>query len=260
DRPFFFYTVPLRRLPEVLRDVKTLKAEQNGLLTLAALFVVSAAAALLFLVAPLLARRAPVVRAQDRGPRFRALLFFLCLGAGFVLVEIALVQHFVLLLGHPVYALSAVLVILLLSAGVGSLLTARVAPHRAARSAAARAQLLVLALAAVALGLGPLLGWGLGLTLPARLGLTAAVLVPLGLLMGSQAPLGVKLVNTRAPALLPWCWGLNGVASVVGIAAGTLIAMHLGYSAVLLLAAFTYLVGSALVPPPGDEPEAPAAT
>ncbi|AKT40304.1 hypothetical protein [Chondromyces crocatus] len=256
DRPFFFYTVPLRKLPEVLRDVKLLKSEQNGLLTLVSLFVVSALLALLFLVAPLLARRTPVVRTPDRGPRLRALLFFLSLGAGFVLVEIALVQHFVLLLGHPVYALSAVLVILLLSAGIGSLLTARVHAFHAAFAASWRAQLLVVLLTAAAFGLGPLLGWGLDLSFAARLGLTALVLTPLGLLMGSQAPLGVKLVLTRAPALLPWCWGLNGVASVVGIAAGTLIAMNLGYSAVLLLGGLTYLIASAVVPPPGDEPEA----
>jgi len=189
------------------------------------------------------------VRAPDRGPRLRALLFFLCLGAGFVLVEIALVQHFVLLLGHPVYALAAVLVLLLLSAGVGSLLTARVDSDRAARAASTRAALLVLVLSVGALLLGRLLGWGLGLPFAARLGLAAAVLVPLGLLMGAQVPLGVKIVETRAPALLPWCWGLNGVASVVAIAGGTLLAMIFGYSAVLLAAALLYLLAAAVVPP-----------
>ncbi|EYF07669.1 hypothetical protein [Chondromyces apiculatus] len=257
DRPFFFYDVPPRRLFQVLRDVKLLKTEQNGLLTLATLFVVSAVLALLFLVLPVFLRRPARPLPPDRGPRVRALLFFPCLGAGFVLVEIALVQHFVLLLGHPVYALTAVLVILLFSAGIGSLLTAGIPAHLAARAASWRAQLLVLLLAAAALGLGRLLGWGLHLPFNARLALAAGILVPLGLLMGAQAPLGVKLVATRAPTLLPWCWGLNGVASVVAIAAGTFLALHFGYSAVLLLAALIYLAASALVPPPAEQVEAP---
>jgi hypothetical protein len=259
DRPFFAYAVPARRLPEVLRDLKRLKAEHPGLLTLAALLVVSAVLSLLFLLGPLLSRRVPVLRAPDRGSRIRALLFFPCLGAGFVLVEIALVQHLVTLLGHPVYALSAVLVLLLLSAGVGSALTARIGAHRAARAASGRAQLVVVALALAAAGLGPLVGWGLGLPFWARLGLAAVVLVPLGLLMGTQAPLGVKLVATRAPALLPWCWGLSGVASVVATAGGALMAVQLGYSAVLLCGAFSYWLAAALVPQAGEEAGAGAA-
>jgi hypothetical protein len=260
DRPFFGYTVPARRLPAVLRDLKALKAEHAGLLTLVALLVVSVALSALFLVGPLVARRVPVLRVPDRGARIRALLFFPCLGTGFVLVEIALLQHLVTLLGHPVYALSAVLVLLLLSAGVGSVLTARIGADRAARAASGRALLLVVALAIAAAGVGPLVGWGLGLPFWARLGLSAGVLVPLGLLMGSQAPLGVKLVASRAPGLLPWCWGLCGVASVVATAAGTLAAVQVGYSAVLLCGGAAYLLAAALVPPAGAGAEAGADT
>ena len=38
-------------------------------------------------------RRVSILRAPDRRERLRALAFFLCLGAGFVFVELALVQQ-----------------------------------------------------------------------------------------------------------------------------------------------------------------------
>ncbi len=254
DRPFFFYTVPTRRLWSTLGSIKALKADQQGLLTLAGLCVVSVGVALVMLLGPLAAKRTRVLRAADRGARVGALGFFLCLGAGFVLVEVALVQHFVMFLGHPIYALSTVLVALLLWTGVGSYLTAKVDARALRVSAARRAQLLVGALALAAIALGPVLRHAVSLPLPGRLAITLALLAPLGILMGSQAPLGIRLVEARAPELIPWCWGLNGVASVVATAVGTLAAMHAGFSALLLAAGAAYLLAAAIVPAPPAAP------
>jgi hypothetical protein len=251
DRPFFFYTVPTRRLLSVLKSPAALKS-QHGLLTLVALLATSAAIAVLFLLGPLLARRVPVIRAADRGQRLRSIAFFLCIGAGFVYVELALVQHFVMYLGHPVYALSTVLVALLLSTGLGSLLTARIGLARAARSARARALLLAAALVLYALFLGRLLGALVSFPFVLRLAVTLVLLGPLGLLLGSQTPLGVRITDARAAELLPWCWGLNGVASVVATAVGMLAAMHAGFSSLLIVGAATYLAAALAVPAPPD--------
>jgi hypothetical protein len=248
DRPFFFYTVPTRRLLAVLGDLPALQADNQALLTLLGLLVVSVTLALIFLLGPLVLRRAAEGGGAVRGPRARPLLFFFCLGGGFVFVEVALVQHFVMFLGHPVYALSTVLLALLLWAGIGSLLTARVRAVEAAASAGVRAQLLVASLALYAVILGPVLDQLVGLPFGARLGVTLGMLAPLGLLMGAQAPLGVKLIDARSPELIPWCWGINGVASVVATAVGTLLAMHLGFSALLLTGGLCYLVAAAAVP------------
>ena len=64
------------------------------------------------------------------------LAYFGLLGAGFMLVEVALLQRFVLLLGHPVYSLTVTLFSLLLGTGLGSYLSRRIAD---AERAAARA-------------------------------------------------------------------------------------------------------------------------
>ncbi len=146
--------------------------------------------------------------AKDTTGRARPLLFFFCLGAAFVFVEVALMQHFVMFLGHPVYALSTVLVALLLRAGIGSVLTARVLPIDATTSARKRARTLVAALVVYSLVLGAVLDKTVSLPFAARLLVTLVLLAPLGLLMGSQAPLGVKILSIHTPELIPWCWGL----------------------------------------------------
>ena len=48
------------------------------------------------------------------------LLYFLAIGAGYILIEVALIQKFVLFLGHPTYALTVVIFSMLVSSGVGS--------------------------------------------------------------------------------------------------------------------------------------------
>ena len=49
------------------------------------------------------------------------LLYFVAVGLGYILVEIAFIQRFVLFLGHPTYALTVVIFLLMISSGAGSL-------------------------------------------------------------------------------------------------------------------------------------------
>jgi spermidine synthase len=249
DRPFFFHTVPARAVGKILASPKQLAQQQQGLAMLFGLFAVSAAFAALFLFVPLaigwLRARGG---AAPRTARARPLAFFLCIGGGFVLVEMGVMQQLTLFLGHPIYAVTTALVVLLLSAGLGSLSTSRVALAAAPGVASRRAQALVVLLALLAVFLGPVLGRAILLSFPMRVVFTVALLCPVGLLMGSLAPIGVKLVGSRSSTILPWCWGLNGFASVMGTAAGTFIAMSFGFSATLLLAGLAYLIAAVTVP------------
>jgi predicted membrane-bound spermidine synthase len=248
DRPFFFYTLPPRRFIASLRDPATLAATHPAVLLLIGLAVVSSALAALALLVPLILAPGRILRAPDARARGRALGFFLAVGAGFSFVELALVQHFVMFLGHPTYALSTVLVALLLWAGVGSVLTARVSNAAAALSASRRAQLLVLVLALSAVGLGPVLERADALPFAARLAATIVLVAPIGVLIGSQTPLGVKLVAARAPDLIPWCWGLAGLAAVVACGIAPLLALNFGFAAVLLAGGLCYLAAALAAP------------
>ncbi len=264
DRPFFFHNVPAQALPKLLASPKDL-AQQQGLAMLFGLFAVSAVLGALFLFVPLAfgaGRRrrvegdAAVVTPLPGGEpsRARALLFFLAIGSGFVLVEMGVMQQLTLFLGHPIYALTTALVALLLSAGLGSLSTAHVPLAVAPAVASRRAQYLVALLTLLAVALGPVLGRAIILSFEARVLFTVALLVPVGVLMGSLAPIGVKLVGSRASSILPWCWGLNGFASVAGTAIGTFVAMSFGFSATLLLGGAAYLVAAITVPRYEGEP------
>ncbi|WP_438030889.1 hypothetical protein [Sorangium sp. So ce233] len=266
DRPFFSYAVPPRRLPAVLVDWKALRAEHTGLFALSALLAVASVLFAITALLPRLAARAG--RALRRGaaaapatdaaapatdaaapPRARALAFFAAIGAGFALVELAVFRHALLLLDLPSHELPAALVILLVSAGLGGLLTARVAPSAAAGASARVAEALAAAAALGAVGLVPLARWSLGLASFPRALLAVVLLAAFGLLAGSLVPLGVKLVAAASPALLPLCWALSALAGAAAMALGALCAMNLGYSALLLGAGLTYLLAAATVPP-----------
>ncbi|WP_437283094.1 hypothetical protein WME90_21705 [Sorangium sp. So ce375] len=258
DRPFFAYTVPARRLPAVLGDVGALRAGQTALFALALLLAVGALLfALGVLLPPLAARLAPRDAAAPSTPRdaapsatrTRALTFFAAIGAGFALIELAVFRHGLLLLDLPAHELPAVLVVLLVSAGVGGFLTARVAPGAATAVSARVAEALAVTAALSAAGLVPLARWGLGLASFPRALLALVILAPFGVLAGSLAPLGVKIVDSVSTALLPWCWALCAFAGATAMAVGALCALNLGYSALLLGAGLAYLLAAATVPP-----------
>jgi hypothetical protein len=49
-----------------------------------------------------------------------------------------------------------------------------------------------------------------------RFAIVAAIQAPIGFLMGSILPLGIKLVAERAPALVPWCASVGAAAAIIG--------------------------------------------
>ncbi len=248
DRPFFFYTVPTRRLVEELRNYKGLEAQNQGLLSLVGLLLASIIVSVPLTLIPLFLVRRRLKGTVRRVSTARSLLFFSCIGAGFVFVEVALVQNFVLFLGHPIYALSTVLVALLAWTGVGSWLTSNIAPRLAQDHARLRSLALVALLILGAFGLSKFLGVAVGAPLPIRLLITLILLGPMGILMGAQAPLAIRLLGEGAGGLIPWCWGLNGLFSVLATALGTLLALHLGFSSLLLAAAAVYALGFIVFP------------
>jgi hypothetical protein len=245
DRPFFYQPFAARILPRILGDLPTLRRERQGLFTAALLVGAGSALGLLLVALGWLTRAGATGPAA---PRLRPMLHFLGLGAGFVLAFLALVPRLVAVLGHSSAGLSVVVAALLLAAGVGGRLTGAITPDRLALAAGRRAQLLVALLAVYAVAAAPALDAAVGLPFAARLALVVLMLAPIGVLMGMLLPLGVKLVAWRSPELVPWCWGLGGVAGVVAVGAGSLLAMSLGYSATFLAAGAGYLLSAAFVP------------
>jgi spermidine synthase len=240
DRPFFFHTTRLANQFQVAFGRSMLFG--NGLSALLTLFGISAALVLLFIVGPL------VVGGRRPGPGWAGwLAYFGALGAGFMLLEVALLQRFVLLLGHPVYSLTVTLFSLLLGTGIGSLLGRRIADSRVAR-VAVRATVGIAAIACLApLALPSLIDLAIPWPLAARAALAVALLVPLGMLLGMPLPGGMRLLAGRRPDIVPWGWGLNGAFSVIGATLAVFIAMNWGFSITFLTGAAVYAAAAGVL-------------
>jgi hypothetical protein len=244
DRPFFFQSVRWGRLFNPRWARGEWRKTNLGTTVLFTLVAISGVMVALFVVGPLLLVRA---RVDDQSGRAGALLYFACLGVGFIVVELAMVQKCVLFLGHPAYALTVVLFAVLVFSGLGSALTARWPTERLRRSltrvlpgVAAIVLAYVVLLAPVFYGL---VGLGPGL----RVAVTVLLLAPLGLLLGMPMPAGLRLLAARAPGLVPWAWGVNGAASVLGSSVAVALAMLWGFDRTLLVGAAFYLAAFALV-------------
>src|SRR5205085_1044972 len=57
---------------------------------------------------------------------FGFLFYFLFIGAGYILIQVALIQKFVLFLGHPTYALTVIIFSMLVASGLGSFFSGRI--------------------------------------------------------------------------------------------------------------------------------------
>jgi len=236
--PFFFFTLKTRYVLEnILAGTgRGMDWRINlGVVVLGMVLIISIVAVLAFLILPLALHR----RHENGGRQTSiiALLFFIAVGFGYILVEISLIQRFVLFLGHPTYALTVVVFLLLLSSGCGS-----VAARRWISDSNRILPLLGLIAALILLNvlvLPWLLSIAVGLPFFIKLMLSGLVLAPLGFLMGMPFPSGLRLVKT-----VEWAWALNAAASVLGSVMAMIIAIHYGLTVTLICAAVAYLLAA----------------
>jgi spermidine synthase len=246
DRPFFFHTTKVGDQFQTAFGRSMLFG--NGLSALLTLMAISAALVLLFIVGPLLlaAFNPPEGGHHVRGlpHRWAAwLAFFGALGAGFMLIEVAVLQRFVLLLGHPVYSLTVTLFSLLLGTGLGAAWSRRF-PDTALRHTGAIALALIAVLGGVIiLIVTPIVAWAIPFARAARMAIAVATLLPLGIALGLPMPTGLRMLSAKAPQMIPWAWGINGALSVVGATLAIFIAMNWGFNTTLFAASATYAIG-----------------
>jgi hypothetical protein len=267
NAPFFFFTL---KPDQILANGHSLHHGIDwkvnlGVLVLLLVLVISLAAVIAFLILPL-ALKAGHIR-QSPLP----LLYFVAVGLGYIMVEIAFIQRFVLFLGHPTYALTVVIFLLMLSSGAGSLFSRRWLP---------RTQLawmpIALVIAALLLDVFLLPRWleaWVGLELSARIAISALLLAPLGFVMGMPFPTGLRALAARpnpnphvlagrvlAGRVLPghvlpgednaieWAWAMNAAASVLGSVLAMVIAIQFGLNVTLACGVAAYLLALALLP------------
>jgi hypothetical protein len=243
DRPFFGHYFKWSQSRQIMAEFgKTWQPFGGaGYFVVLALLILAVVMASLVILLPVAAtrvrrhRRGPSPEADDNRRGSTYLVYFALIGFGFLLAEIPLIQRFILFLGYPAYAMTAVLFTVLLFSGLGSQLSARL-PLRG-----------VLGMLALLLLVGPALlpaifQAALGAPLWARLGLTILLLAPLGTLMGVPFAGGIRwtLESGGRGTLVPWIWAINGAASVVASVLAALLALSFGFSRVLWIGALCY--------------------
>lgn len=240
DQPFFFDRVPL--LPWVANRLgisdsivgrQTLTLGGQSLLVA---LLMSLAFTLMLLVLPALLGRRGGGNAA-RGALW--VVYFACLGLGFIVVEIVLIQRFSLFLGYPVYSLAVVLFTLLLASASGSLAAGRIRGSGSlvrvlfALCGALIVYAAVVPLVTLALAGAP--AW-------ARIAAAAATMAPVGFLMGMPFPTGLRLAGVEGERLVPWAWAVNGASSVLGSVLAVVFSMTFGFSTSFFIGVAAYAV------------------
>jgi spermidine synthase len=253
NAPFFFFTLKLGQILGRRYGVQQgIDWKVNvGVAVLATVLVISLAAVLAFLVVPM------ALRGGGRRPSVVPLFYFVAIGLGYILVEIAFIQRFVLFLGHPTYALTVVVFLLLLSSGAGSL-ASRGWLNQTGRSVLPLA-LIACAILLYVFILPAILNLLVGLAFVAKLAVSAVLLAPLGFVMGMPFPSGLRaLANSQSGEAkdnaVEWAWAMNAGSSVLGSVLAMVIAIQFGLNVTLACGAAAYFAALLITTRPHPAP------
>jgi hypothetical protein len=249
-RPFFFSEFRLLDVPKLVQTARVMATHPLGQGSFSGNLMASGALVLILFLsieAVVLTILVPLRGTARECPRrlvFSGSLYFGLIGMGFMLSEIALLQWFSIFLGHPVYSLGVCLFGLILSSGLGSLLSEKIR-LRSRRALLVWGAIVVAYLVAMEQLLPVVFTATTNQERAVRIGVTLAAILPLGFLLGFAFPTGLRLVEAVDRRPTPWFWGVNGATGVLASVMGVIISMSAGIDVTLLISAGCYL---ALIP------------
>jgi hypothetical protein len=262
DQPYFFNSLKLATLWELfhLPERAGFNLVEWGYPVLLATLAQAIAASVGLVLLPLLAL-------SGRGKRWtlpagtlpRTAVYFAALGLGFLFVEIGFINKLQLFLGHPSYAIATALAAFLIFAGLGSSASAWLAKRSGSRRRAVRLAVVGVGAFVIAdlLLVADVLPALMALPSAAKMAIAVTVIAPLAFCMGMPFPLGLAATALAMPPLVPWAWAINGCASVVSAVLAPVLALHLGFSWVLLGAVALYGLAALTFPGSGGSRSIP---
>jgi hypothetical protein len=244
NAPFFFFTLKPSELLHHQGLDRGIDWKVNvGVAVLGMVLIISIIAVIAFLLIPL------AIGTGGSHEQASSLLYFVAIGLAYIIVEIAFIQRFVLFLGHPTYALTVVVFLLLLSSGAGSLISRRWLPRTI--SVWRPLALIIGVIVAYVFVLPAILIHLVGLPFPMKLLVSAALLVPLGFFMGMPFPTGLRALANKSfqksaaadrSNAVEWAWAMNAASSVMGSVLAIVIAIQFGLNVTLACGAVAYLL------------------
>jgi hypothetical protein len=167
--------------------------------------------------------------------------YFAALGMGFILIELALLQKLILLMGNPTMTFALLLFTLLISSGSGSLISSRIAKNNMKNLIFVIGGIAVLGILYV-LFLPPIIYSTIAESIEIKAAVSIAILAPIGFLMGMPLPTGMRLLKVHRPDYIPWMWAINGAFSVLGAVLAIALGIMFGSSLAMILGILIYLI------------------
>ncbi|HTX73761.1 MAG TPA: hypothetical protein VMC79_13105 [Rectinemataceae bacterium] len=242
DRPYYTAYVKPSKVAAVASHIREL-SEEWGYLLLVATLGLSALFGLLIVLLPMIGRRKELF--AHRPGTVRVIFYYGCLGLGYMMMEMFLIQRLTFFLVDPIFSNSVVITSMLIISGVGSLSSStwRLSSDRRLVVAAAGIGLSCLVYATL---LTPIVDGLLGLAIGWKIGIAIVLIAPAAFCLGIPFPTGLSSLSESRPGLLPWAWGVNGALSVTGTVLARLVSISAGYAVVLLATALLYALAAAL--------------
>jgi hypothetical protein len=249
DRPYFSHFFRWSKAPALFRQLRreSLPLLELGFVFVLATLVQAVFASGLLILLPLICLRWRRGSSRDAGPKPRLSdflitgVYFASIGVAFMFLEMALLPKYTLLLSHPVYSVALVLGVLLVFAGCGSM--------SVRRFQAKGPWFLWISVAVIFFWVGfqaiagdHLFSLAMGWSLGGRVLLAILFLSVLSFFLGWPFPSGLRNLAERYPDLVPWAWGINGCASVIGAVLGKFLAVSIGFHSLMFTACVLYLL------------------
>ena len=246
DKPYYFHFFRWASLPQLRRmlGAQWIPFLEWGYVILIATFIIALPLSIIIILAPLLWLRRP---ADRKGSFPRVFGYFFAIGAGYMFIEIVFIQKLARIMPHPIFALGTTLTIFLLGSGFGGLTSSRIAqkskrPVLVAFACITAALVVYILAIDVAALRSPLV------SPMTRRVLACAIAFIAAFFMGIPFPTGLRRLSKTAPELIPWAWGINGCASVLGPIVATCLSISLGFRLVMAVSATLYLLAATLSP------------
>ena len=173
------------------------------------------------------------------------MVYFACLGAGFILIELVFIQLFMKLIGYPLYTYSTVVFALLLSAAVGSAASGKM--NISVNERWTWPFISILAMGVILIFSHTVIfDFFMTSGTPVRI-LTAVMMIfPIGFFMGMPFPLGILAIKKQPDGAIAWAWGLNGLFTVIGGLLSVILSIFIGFKATIWIALAIYCLALAM--------------
>jgi predicted membrane-bound spermidine synthase len=177
---------------------------------------------------------------RDHWPaKYISIAYFACLGAGFIIIELVLIQISMKLIGFPLYTFSAVIFSMLLAAGLGSMAADRFRMNPNSRWAIPFIGILISGM--TLWGIYPhIINVFLAVPTLGRIATAMAMIFPLAFFLGMPFPLGMLALEKQPTGAIAWAWGINALFTAIGGLAAGVLSIFLGFRLTLLVAFVLY--------------------